>query len=158
MNCTVAMEMRRRGYDVIARSKAQGVKVLSYQDWFKDVSFNRPISEPEAGESRKSYANRVYNNMCNEIEKLGNGARGYITTTYESPIGTMTSNGHSMFWEVNGNKVEFWDPQQGNNKTDKVFALSHPNGYMWGRLDNLQLKPQVTETIRSSPDKKKVKK
>lgn len=143
--CTVAMEMRARGYDVQARSKAQGaVTEVLYSNMFKDFKMNRPNTQQLPNESRKDYVNRSYNNLCNEIEKYGNGARGYVGIKYEK-----VNSGHAMYWKVENDRVTFYDGQSGKMNPDKVFSLADPSRHSYARLDNLKLKHGVTEAVVS---------
>lgn len=139
------MEMRRRGYDVIARSSAKGFTDSQWKEWFQNPKLEKPNLVKRKGESRKAFVNRGYDTMCQMIEKHGDGSRGYIGTTYEGVF-----SGHAMYWEVSGGRVKFYDGQNGSTNNDKVFALSDPNGYSIVRLDNLKLKPEVTKMCRSN--------
>lgn len=149
MYCTAAMEMRRRGYDVRARKKSSGVVEDAYKDWFDNAKIIYPNLERKPKESRKDYTLRSYDNLCNEIEKYGNGARGYVGVNYEK-----MNVGHSMYWEVSNNKVTFYDGQSKSTKNDKVFSLADPSSYSYARLDNLKLKENVTETVISVDDRR----
>lgn len=143
--CTVAMEMRSRGYDVRARSKAQGaVTEQLYSNMFEDFTMIHAGVERQPKESRKAYANRAYNELCNKIEKNGNGSRGYVGIQYEK-----MNSGHAMYWKVENNRVTFYDGQSGKANPDTLFALSDPNYYQYARLDNLKLKDGVTEAVVS---------
>lgn len=53
MSCTLAMEMRRRGYDVQARSEGSGYSTEEFQKWYKGVKIKKPKWENEEGEKRK---------------------------------------------------------------------------------------------------------
>lgn len=131
--CTVAIEMRRRGYDVQARSIGHGVnseKVYSeIFDNFK-IEHSQTIRAPK--ESRKDYINRGYNELCNSIEKYGNGARGFVGIKYEK-----LNSGHAMYWTVENNRVTFYDGQTGKKADDRTFALADPAHNRYARLDNL---------------------
>lgn len=148
--CTVAMEMRARGYDVRARKKAQGEVDTIYHDWFDGVEIKHPKVERQPKESRKDYINRSYDKLCDELESYGNGARGYVGIKYEK-----MNSGHSMYWRVDNGRVTIYDGQSGKTNPDKLFALSDPAYCSYARLDNCKLKDQVTETVVSVKDKKR---
>lgn len=149
VNCTVAMEMRQRGYDVQARSSGKGTSGNAYKQWFKDAKMEHERYSKEKKESRKEYVNRSYDDLCNKIEKCGNGSRGCVLVTYDLSVGS--GSGHAMYWKVDNGRVTFYDGQNNSiDKTDRVFALSDPSfGYSWYRLDNLKLKEAVTERVVS---------
>lgn len=147
--CTVAMEMRQRGYDVQARSKAQGaVTEELYSTMFKNFKMEYPKTERLAKESRKDYVNRSYDNLCNQLEKYGNGARGYVGIKWEK-----SNSGHAMYWKVENNRVNFYDGQSGKSNPEKIFALADPAGHSYARLDNLKVTESVTEAVVSKKSK-----
>ena len=148
VNCTVALEMRCRGYDVRARKKAHGEYDSKYTEWFKGAKIENPKLERQPNESRKSFVIRSYDNLCTEIEKQGNGARGYVGVTYEK-----MSSGHSMFYRVENGSVKFYDGQNKSVNNDKIFSLADPTKYVYARLDNCKVTEQVTETVISRKEK-----
>lgn len=150
VNCSVTMEMRRRGYDVIARSRGHGLTIDSYKNLFENIEFESPGLPKSERENRKQYVNRAYNQLCQDIEKNGNGSRGVVLVQYEKGFGA----GHAMFWEVSNGKVQFYDGQSGTTDTDKVFSLSDPLSYTFARLDDKKVKPGITENVRSNPSRK----
>lgn len=93
--CTAAMELRNRGYDVIARSKGSGNINEIFSKWFKGAELGRIDTPRKSGESRKEWANRSYNAFCKLIEKQGPGASGYAGIRYEK-----ISSGHAMWYKV----------------------------------------------------------
>lgn len=150
VNCTVAMEMRRRGYDVVARKKAQGVVEEYYNKWFKNFKLETPQIERLQGESNSKFAQRSYENLCKSIESCGDNSRGYVGITYEKGLG-----GHSMYWEVKNGVVNFYDGQSKSTQNDRIFVYADPAKYSYARLDNLKITNQITETVRSNPKMKK---
>lgn len=148
VNCTVAMEMRSRGYDVIARSSGHGHIITDYLKWFEGFKQNETGLKKEAGESRRQYVDRAYDALCNAIEKEGNGSSGYVGISYDKMLG---GSGHAMFWKVEDGKVTFYDGQTGKINPGDIFSLADPSTYRWARLDNLKLKPEITEVVRSNP-------
>lgn len=140
--CTTAYELRRRGYDVEARRKASGTATDKYSDWFKGVDYKVSKTDRQPGQSRKDWAMASYNNLCKKLEGYPNGARGFVTIQYDK----LGANGHTFSWEIQGGQVKFIDPQAGNSKpVDQSFSFSDQN-FVYGRLDNLQVKPEITET------------
>lgn len=152
VNCTIAMEMRSRGYDVIARSSGRGHVVTDYLRWFEGFKQNDAGMKKEPGESRRQYVDRVYDSLCSAIEKQGNGSSGYVGISYDKMLG---GSGHAMFWKVENGKVTFYDGQTGKINPGDIFSLADPSTYRWARLDNLKLKSDITEVVRSNPKTKK---
>lgn len=150
--CTAAMEMRARGYDVRARKKANGITENEIKSWFNGAKIEHPKIERMPKESRKSFVNRSYDNLCNQIEKFGNGSRGYVGVQYEK-----VGSGHAMYWTVSEGRVNFYDGQnkKSNVQVDKVFALADPTKHSFARLDNCKENTRVTEAVISVDYKKR---
>lgn len=147
--CTLAMEMRARGYDVQARSKGQGaVTEKLYDSMFENFKMSYSLNTRKDGESRKDFANRSYNDLCNKIENYGNGTRGYVGVRFEN-----ARSGHAMYWRVENNRVTFYDGQSGKANPDNVFGIANPSVYSYARLDNLPLKETITEAVVSRREK-----
>lgn len=148
--CSTSMEMRRRGYDVIARSNGRGIVRDEYKEYFDGIEFNSIKNTTRSkGESRKEFLNRTYNDLLNSMEKEGEGARGIVSITYEG-----TNSGHAMFWEVSNGHTKIFDAQNPNINTDRIMSLSDPKNTTWFRTDKLDLKDKITETCRSNLKKK----
>ena len=151
MNCVVAMEMRRRGYDVEAR--LSDAKLTSeYSKTFKDFKFSEFNSLKKEKENRKQYMNRSYNELLNQLEKYGKGSRGPISIRYDKKLGT--SIGHMMYWENKNGVVTIYNPQ-GFGNAEKIFSLCDPASILIGRFDNLKVNESVTKDVVSRKEKKK---
>lgn len=149
--CTATMEMRRRGYDVRARRKGQGISTSDYEKWFDGVQPESSFVQRVKGQSREEWVRKSYDTLCQNLEKKGNGARGYVAFNYEKQ-----QSGHTLFWEVTNGEVSFYDGQSGKKNPGDVFSFSNQN-YIYARLDNCSLKPEVTSTCVSVDYKQKQK-
>lgn len=149
--CTVAYDMRRRGYDVQARSIAKGLVPQDVlPNWYKNPKFIYPEFKREKGESRKTFVKRTYEELSTQIEKLGDGARGYLSIRWEG-----TASGHAVAWEVSNKQTTFYDAQSGKIDPYQIFTLCDPKFYMYVRLDNLKLKDEITEGVMNRNDERK---
>lgn len=148
VNCTVAMDMRQRGYDVIARSSGEGATLNDYKHWYKDVEFEYLLPDKRIGENRKAYTNRTFDGITNRLEDFGDGAGGCMLVVYESSFGACMG-GHSIYWKVENGNVNFYDGQSKNVNPDRLFALSKIDECKWARLDNLEILPEITERVVS---------
>lgn len=151
LNCTAAMEMRARGYDVIARSSGFGDISTIWKRIFKDAKIENPRIERNKEWSRKEYVTKAFDNFCNEIEKNGNGSRGSAMFMYEK----MNGSGHSIYWEVKNGTVNFYDGQNKKINNTNLFSLSDPNTYLFCRFDNLKLNEDYITTMVVSADRKR---
>lgn len=149
--CTATMEMRRRGYDVRARRKAQGVSTDGYKNWFDGLKMESSRTERKEKQSMRSWVNESYDNLCKSLEQKGNGARGFVAFSYRGQ-----GSGHTLFWEVQNGSVDFYDGQSGKKNPGDVFSFSDQD-YLYGRLDTCKLKPEITETCVSRDFKEKQK-
>lgn len=146
--CTAAMEMRQRGYDVRARKKSNGDAETIYGEWFDNVKIEHPSISRNTNESRKSYVQRSFDNLSSQLEKQGDGARGYVGFNYEK-----TNSGHSIYYKVSNGQVTYYDGQSGTKNPDKLFSLADPRSYSYARLDNLQVKEGITNAVISNTKK-----
>ena len=101
-------------------------------------------------ESMKKYADRSYNELCNRLERLGNGSRGYVGMGFRH-----AGNGHAIFFKVDNGVVKFYDAQSPKEDTNNLFAVARPDEYVYCRLDNLKLKENVTSAVISVKEKNK---
>lgn len=138
LDCTVALELRRRGYDVRARRSGHGNSTSRYTDMFPGLKQQVSSLSREAGESRKSWVMRSYQYLAKNLEANPEGSRGFVAFNYEK-----MGSGHTMFWEIQNGQVIFYDGQSGGTSgVDKCLSFSDQN-YLWGRLDNCSITDEV---------------
>lgn len=153
-NCAINMEMRRRGYDTVARRNDVGI-FTSEMDKFFYIDDNEPM-EFALGDQRKrekdpdGYKKYYDKKLVKELSNYGTGARGYLSIKYQDE-----DAGHALFWEVENGKVKICDPQSGKTDASNVLLLADPDYYTWIRLDNKRIKPEITTMIRSNREVKK---
>ena len=120
--CTIAYDMRRRGYDVIARQNAP-INLLydiSSQD-LKHIYKN--AVEKHTGSSK---------NLYSELSKQPNGSRGACFMSWGN------DSGHVMAYEIVNGKPLFVDAQSGEiNKTLDGTYPEKPRKTSYIRLDNV---------------------
>lgn len=135
-NCTVAYELRRRGYDV----KANPVKSLQSAQYLLDM-FDKPdIYDVDPVKSIKDpydRAKRSYEKIEKRILKQGEGARGSLLISWDE------WSGHAVSYEVSKGKLVLIDGQSGkvysNPFEDMVQYSDGEISYM--RLDNVDFNP-----------------
>ena len=132
--CSTAFELRRRGYDVVAKKESVGYTPDEYIKWFKGAK------HVECGAKDGKKVPPV-SNMLRSIElanwaeanilSQGNGARGYLSMQI-TPYA-----GHSVAYEVKNNKLVIYDAQSGKKyNLQQIAGMSIDLGYT--RVDNLQ--------------------
>ena len=155
MLCTSAMEMRRRGYDVRARSSGHGFSTSEFSKWYKGAKTEFAGTFRNPKESLRKYAERSYNNLCDKLESNGPGARGALTLSYAA-----SKTGHAMYWEVgNDGRVTIYDGQckkkSGSSRMNETLSRADPSSYLYVRLDNCELADDVTNTVISRPERRR---
>lgn len=122
--CTIAYDLRRRGYDVIAKQHAP-------IDLLYDVGAE-DIASIYKGAKRKEFKNVT--SMQKQMENEPNGSRGAAFCTW----GGNSSGGHVTAYEIENGKPVLYDAQSGKkyNKIDELFKPVKKVSYM--RLDNLK--------------------
>lgn len=158
INClysAISMELRRRGYDVIARQSDRGVSQGKVRAWFnglntsdiKQIKINRKPMQ-----SIKSWVKEGYDKVCSDLEQYEDGARGYIETRMRGDRDSASR--HVINWIIQDGEVTFYDAQRALKNPGDVFSYSTQE-YTYARLDNLELNEKVTEVCMSRDYKEK---
>ena len=130
--CTLAYDLRRRGFDVVAKKDANGVDTHEfYKKYYKDAEIHN-LKPKEYEDMLKKYerypamavTDRNYSkfqkamidNAERELLKQGDGARGYLGVVWS---GTYT--GHSVAYEVSGGKVYVMDTQSATKRSLRYY-------------------------------------
>lgn len=142
--CVSALEMRQRGYDVKATKRSRGADVSQYLDYYSGLKIYNTFGRRGDKESRKAYVERMYKDLCRDIEKVGPNARGFVGFSYEK-----AKSGHTIMWATNSSgSVSFFDPQSGSRNATNTMSLSDQD-YLWGRLDNCGISDNITDLVEN---------
>lgn len=129
--CTLAYELRRRGYDVIARQNPSR-KDLTYVAtfWYKFLSENKKVKKSKSYSMYESDSKKEFVKDITDILKYSNnGDRGFVR------VGLTDKNdkskfGHIMNYEIIDNEFRIMDSQSGKNlSVDDFFKNLKP--YRW---------------------------
>lgn len=106
--CSIAYDMRRRGYDVIAREPKETdvYSIYDVSSWYKKPKI---VEIADTKDTKDAYDWLV---SC--LSEYGEGARGMVTGLWNVPP---YKYGHAIAWQVFSGKVEFLDGQ-----TNGVYA------------------------------------
>lgn len=132
--CTVAYEMRRRGYDVVANS-VNTIYVSEWKAMFENFKPLRPFAK------RK---NEIAQKISNIATSWGDGARGSIFVQWDG-----RKVGHFFSFEVVGDDVRFVDAQNGKNDVLYYFEYVKPSSVMFGRVDNLKMTDEAKKACKN---------
>lgn len=142
-SCSMAYEMRRRGYDVIAdRRYGSGRTNEQVEALFQNAHFNNLFNTSSASFGLRTRPNKATLDMAvQSLASQGEGARGFIHGWF------LGGGGHSIAYEVHNGKVYFVDGQIGRQYKDAAEAL----GQMWGvdflRTDNLAFTNDAADAV-----------
>lgn len=147
--CTIAYEMRCRGYDVQSNTNFGGknfeyLHAFDIKDSFRVKTTSKPFFDDYSVEN---IAKQCFNTVETQCLSYGEGARGAITMKF--PLGT----GHTMNWVVEDGEFKLIDAQGVETDGYKTFCKSTFDVEVF-RLDNAELLPGSTDFIE--PYKPKV--
>lgn len=161
--CSMAWEMRMRGYDVQAKQMAGGLgeeaqHAFAIKDAFK---VNYPYTPPEKvgydvnalekrhdqiQSERATLARQCYKEIEQQCLEYGEGARGCIAFQYWENFG----GGHSMQWEVKDGKLRIIDSQQYGRDGYEIFShVDTTKDVLVQRLDNADILPGVIDFVEA---------
>lgn len=124
--CVPTYEMRRRGYDVIAKPKpAANNTVLWGSEPFADSAGN-PVSYT---------MNQTEAAVKRELKNAPDGARYGIYVAWKG----RNRGAHVFVAEKQGGAVRYIDPQPGRLDASGYFALGRPGQFGYLRMDNLDI-------------------
>lgn len=139
--CSVAYEMRRRGYEVTAPLASTGF--AGQQKFFKNEkhtdfwkTHKSVYKNLKNEEDVKNLEKKMTDWITKETIKHGDGSRGELLVKWRS-----MSNGHSMAYEIEDGKLVIYDAQSGqSHKFEDV--VSEISNVSYARRDNLQMNPK----------------
>lgn len=141
MLCTTTYDMRRRGYDVTAKTAGGGFKTEEINDWYPNAKIqnvkpdkNYTFREKMAKQPQKDATQK----FVDTVSKYGDGARGNLMFTYD---GLMA--GHSVCWENQNGKTVILDAQINKVYKDPFILLQQSNADLnFARTDNVDFDPE----------------
>lgn len=144
--CSMAYEMRNRGYNVQAKDMPGGwsAEVLHAFDVKDGFTLKIDLDRSYAG-NRTAAAKEAYDRMAQRCISYGDGARGCLGVQWASGNG-----GHSMYWIVENGEFKIIDAQDSTRDGYEIFmapadAVDH--NITVHRLDNAEVLPGVTDYV-----------
>lgn len=177
-NCSAAVEMRARGYDVAARMRDDGSNVFNPEKWFDGGKFTMVDNDDLVSEYVKAtggkYDSKKYNNMCqisywrfiHQLKQQPSGSRGIVTVGWcddAENIKKRTSYFHAFNYTVSNGGITFIDAEgrgplaggrphifSADTYSDNGVPLDvDPREWAYMRTDNLQVNESITEAVIS---------
>lgn len=133
VNCTVAYEMRRRGYAVVAGDPIKKLQREPFNAW-KNPDIRTIGKNEDALEGIKA-----------DMKKWGDGSRAQISVIWNQRRGTETvwsitpNMGHSFVAEQRNGKTFFLDVQTGKEYNENIFNRVTENEVRYCRIDMLEI-------------------
>lgn len=135
-NCTVAYEMRRRGYDVEAQS---GTYVSDYT-W--EAYFDNAKVYFFSGDGTTPVADALAEKL---LDSFPEGARGSIRIAWDDG----SKKGHFFSWEIRDGKVMYVDAQCGDFDVSWYFGLAKEDNILYMRWDDREPSSQVASYCKN---------
>lgn len=136
-NCTIAYELRRKGYDVEAQA-GKNMYLGDFVDMFDGAKVQR-----SAVLSTTEDARVMAQKIEQDILSWGESARGAIRGNW-----LRDGNGHYFSVEVSGGKVIFVDGQIGKDNV-RYLELMNPHDIDYVRLDNTKPAGNVKDAVKN---------
>jgi len=136
-NCTIAYELRQRGFDVEA---LPGFGMSTYE---LAGMFDGAIVKYAATLSPTDNIGEMIRKVEDDILTWGDGARGVIRGEW-----AYRDEGHIFSLEVHNGTVRYDDGQSGRNDV-KFLADMKPQSIKYVRLDNLRYNDKVTTVVKN---------
>lgn len=141
--CSMAYEMRRRGYNVQANKVHGGLVFETLHAFDVKDSFRLDVSSPDGSKlSSRTLAEECYRRMEDTCLRYGEGARGMVAITYAEPY----SGGHAMNWVVENGEFKIIDNQSNQASGYETFLYCDSEINVF-RLDNAEVLPGVTDFV-----------
>lgn len=134
--CSVAFDMRRRGYDVAANKASYGYLRESISNWYPKAKLENVQSTSRLNPGK---------DLRDTLLKQGDGARGCVFVRWNG-----TRSGHAMAYEVSGGKMHLYDGQTGKEYSypNKILWHADRNSTQYARLDNIDFdKKKIKECV-----------
>lgn len=145
--CTVAYDLRRRGFDVSAEKATIGYTVSDVKRWYPKAEIKTLETRPKH-DFDSDVGDRYMEEINKTIVKQGDGARGNLIVHWKRSYG-----GHSMAYEVRDGKMQVVDAQTGKiykHDYDISYLLKNCDMVSYARLDNVEPDwKEIKECVKS---------
>lgn len=142
--CSMAYELRRRGYNVQSKEMNGGFGCEVEHAFNVKDAFTINIEPKNASMDKSELAKEAYRQMESRCLEYGEGARGCLGIQYYD-----YDSGHSMFWVVENGKFKILDTQHNGDDGYETFlhAETVDTPITIYRLDNADVLPGVTDFV-----------
>lgn len=136
--CSLTYDMRRRGYDVTAKTSLRGVNTesvlkLVYKNAKINTIGNSDFTDYKSINITSEESKSLLNKLDDELKKQPNGSRGLVRVGWNG-----TLSGHCLAYEVDNSKVYIVDAQSNERYIIGEF-YEEINAASYCRTDNLKI-------------------
>lgn len=127
--CSVAYDLRRRGFEVSANKSPIGFTNKEILDFYK----NPKIKRAEKSGNRLRDSVMLSRDTIKKMRSEPNGSRGVILLKW-----TIGTSGHACNYEIRNGKVDIYDGQSGRKLPTPYEYLANASDISYFRTDNLE--------------------
>lgn len=158
--CSMALELRHRGYDVAANKASEGYYEKDQKRWFPKVDYKnygfkvddfpkvKDAKDPTAAllkstrTANKKKRYELAERMLTDMRKEPDGSRGFVTVTWRGLRG-----GHAMYYKKNNGEVRIYDGQTGKEYKNPHKILDNGCNFSYARSDNLKFDEKTIKEV-----------
>lgn len=158
--CSMALELRHRGYDVAANKASTGYYEADQKRWFPKVNYKNysftPDDFPKVNKVKNpasrlvretAFANKkkrhmLAERMITDMQKEPDGSRGFVTLTWQGLRG-----GHAMYYKKNNGEIRIYDGQTGKEYKNPYKVLDNGCDFSYARSDNLKFNDKTIKEV-----------
>lgn len=140
VNCALAYDMRRRGFDVRAKGSDEPGGPEKFSEWYKDCKFTEIEQDDKA---KGDYGTHAVSKLLSDLGQQPNGSYGMVYISWAD------GGGRAVTWAIEDNKLVFRDCQSG--KTLDLKSMAGDISFLqYARTDNLKLTDKAIEAVESA--------
>lgn len=145
MLCSVAYDMRKRGYDVMANHASSGYLTDDIKRWYPKAKVSLAANSTKTPMEFSIFGDKdMMQHAITKIESQGEGTRGAVFVKWNS-LGA----GHAMAYQIDGGKMQILDGQSGKVYHNPTKILKEATSISYVRLDNIDFDPKkIKECVR----------
>lgn len=142
--CSMAYELRHRGYDVQSKEKNGGIGPENMHAFDIKDAFTVTAEPNERSSSNpEDLIKTCYDRISKVCLSYGEGARGNVAIQYRDYDG-----GHSMFWKIENGEFKLLDAQHPDSDAYETFMMADPSRLIQVyRTDNAEVLPGIVDFV-----------
>lgn len=142
--CSIAYDMRRRGFEVVANKTERGLTSNQIQSMYKNAKVYKITGDkPYVMKNGRFINEDLTKQVTKQMAKEPDGSRGVLMMTWSNGI-----SGHATAYEKNNGQVYIFDAQNGKKYPVSEYS-DRSRDFEYFRTDNLDINPsQIKKVVR----------